>query len=117
MISINIKTWFTSSVRMIRFCLLMGDKDALWVSPDTSFRVDNFNHFFVKRANSAVSVDSKVDLPTGVQKGDRAFIYGFTGFDTEAVINTRIQVTEMTFENSGAKANFKLYTWWDSKTY
>jgi hypothetical protein len=43
-IEMHINTWYITHVAMARFCILVGQEDAFWASPELGFRIPNNNH-------------------------------------------------------------------------
>ena len=69
----------------------MGTSEAIWASDDVSFKIPNGQHFWrVFKTNSDRPVDSSVDVPKSFSTGERGFLLGFTGYDTEETRNQRI---------------------------
>jgi hypothetical protein len=91
----------------------MGEKDSIWVSPESGFRVPNTGHPWVTRGPSENVVANSIDIPALWNSGDRGVLYGFNGFDSEQLNrNTRSFIRNFKF--NGNKGDIEMGT---CKTY
>lgn len=69
---------------MVKFCMIMGVKNSVWVSETGGFRIPDWNHFWrVFSEPSDRPVESSVDVPKEWASGEKSWLIGFTGYDSE----------------------------------
>ncbi len=82
-LTVNVRTFWLTNIDMVRVCILMAEKDTIWVSPESGFRIPNDGHPWLSRGVSESVVAQSIDIPATWNSGDRAVLYGFSGFDSE----------------------------------
>lgn len=68
---------------MIRLCIIFGVSDSILVAGELNFRIPNANHEWIRRPNSASEMEVGLDINRSWVSGDREFLIGYLGFDTE----------------------------------
>ncbi|CAD8100335.1 unnamed protein product [Paramecium primaurelia] len=114
-VTVSVRTYWQAQLEFIRFNVLLGTDQSLWVSPAYVFYNDPASsHPFVKRAPSAAEVPQTIELPKVWQSGPRVPIVTLRGYDVERARNMRLQYNKVVLES---KLSYNLVTWWDTQIY